>query len=44
MPERFFRRLLGQLVGMHRSPQDIITEAHELVAGRVPISSVSRHR
>ena len=35
--------LVGQLVGLHRAAQDIITEAHELVAGRVPISSVSRH-
>ena len=35
--------LVGQLVGLHPASQDIITEAHELVSGRVPISSVSRH-
>ena len=35
--------LVSQLVGLHPTSQDVIAEAHELVAGRVPISSVSRH-
>ena len=34
--------LVSQLVGLHPTSQDIITEAHELVAGRVAVSSVSR--